>query len=778
MGKTLYLPQTTTQSHKPLTALIYIVLTSVIYYLIGAVSSFLSIPPSSASAVWPAAGFALVVILVLGRTMAWGVFLGALSFNLFFRDNSFDVTQLALIDLPIAIASALQALVGAEVVRRYARQTDTSEFALLKLLLMIGPGCSLISSTVACTGLYLNNVLPSGDLARAWITWWVGDSVGVMTIYPIFALLRMNTNAKGLIARLKTTSPVLLVLLAVIVFFDYARDNEQEKVRSTTEKETKVFSLGIEKHMAAMSNIVLSVHALVNSHHDVSAQEFFDYYYNRLPYYQGLQAIEWIPHIPHNERTKFETQLSEIYPGNWTISERDNKGNMISAKQRESYFPVYYVAPIEGNQAAIGFDLASQKSRRESMEEARRTGKMIATEKIKLVQGNPNGGREQAGFLLMYPVYKNDDFTQLKGLALGVYHVGDLIESALVGLKTDTYNIYVYDITDAESPNLLYRRWETPLGDNSWRSIITIGQRTWAINFSLSNQDLYSQLDWNVWFVLIAGLLFSILCAAFVISSQGKTQAIANEVVLKTQQLNDAKELAEEANKAKSEFLANMSHELRTPLNSIIGFTHRLINKSKDHEDKRLVDSLETIHRNGKHLLNLINDILDLSKIEAGKMSINLETVDLQALTAQLEHQIHSLIPENSALKFVTHCDADRIQADSKRLTQMLLNLLSNAVKYSKKGTITLKITSRYQDGNAGVYFSVSDEGIGIKAEDLHKLFDKFNQIHTPDKGFIEGTGLGLVLVKEFAELHQGFIEVKSEWQQGSCFSIWLPNKV
>jgi signal transduction histidine kinase len=606
----------------------------------------------------------------------------------------------------------------------------------------------------------------------------VGDSVGVMTIYPIFVLLRLSSNTNSLMTRIKVTSPVLLVLLAVIVFFDYARDNEQEKIRTTTEKETKVFSLGVEKHMTSMANIVLSVHALLNSHSDISSQEFFDYYYNRLPYYQGLQAIEWIPHVNHDERDAFEQKLNQIYPGNWTISERDSNGKMITARQRDSYFPVYYVAPIEGNQAAIGFDLTSQESRRKAMEKARRTGKLIATEKIRLVQDASNNGREQAGFLLMYPVYELDDFTRLKGLALGVYHIGDLIESALVGLNTEAYNINVSDITDPEAPSLLYRRWDTPLGANTWRSTLTIGERVWALDFSLSDQDLYSQIDWNVWFVLIAGLLFSILCAAFIITSHGKAQSITNEVVIKTQQLKQAKEQAEQANRAKSEFLANMSHELRTPLNSIIGFTHRLIHKSTDKQDKRLIDSLETIHRNGKHLLNLINDILDLSKIEAGKMSISAETIALPALTAQLQQQAQALIPEGASLNLVAHCNADSIQADPKRLTQMLLNLLSNAIKYSDHGTITLTIEHKIHNTKPGIYFSVKDEGIGIKDEDMHKLFDKFSQINSPGKSFVEGTGLGLVLVKEFAELHQGFIEVQSEWQQGSCFSIWLPNKV
>ncbi len=233
---------------------------------------------------------------------------------------------------------------------------------------------------------------------------------------------------------------------------------------------------------------------------------------------------------------------------------------------------------------------------------------------------------------------------------------------------------------------------------------------------------------------------------------------------------------AERANQAKSTFLANMSHELRTPLNSILGFSNRLQNKLNDTLDSRNLDALATIERNGKHLLNLINDLLDTAKIEAGKMPLHKEQTDINDLIQKTLAQVQPLVDEKKlTLQYDLPCPALQILADPKRLTQIIVNLLSNAIKYTQQGGISIVLKEKLFQGHAGIELAVNDTGCGIEAFELNHLFEKFSRAGSAESGSIQGTGLGLTLIRDLTELHGGHVNVESIPQKGSSFYVWLP---
>lgn len=245
--------------------------------------------------------------------------------------------------------------------------------------------------------------------------------------------------------------------------------------------------------------------------------------------------------------------------------------------------------------------------------------------------------------------------------------------------------------------------------------------------------------------------------------------------------LRKSKNAAEEANRAKSQFLANMSHELRTPLNAIIGYSEMLKEEADELGYGDAVSDLEKIRSAGQHLLALINDILDISKIEAGKMELYLEPFRISSLLQEVKSTVQPLM-EKSGNRFSIHdaSQVDTMVADFTKVRQSLLNLLSNAAKFTEEGDITLTVQtdSTREDGTTQVLMTVTDTGIGMTLEQLSKLFQAFTQADASTTRKYGGSGLGLAISRRFCQMMGGDIAVSSSPGEGSTFTICLPIQV
>lgn len=237
--------------------------------------------------------------------------------------------------------------------------------------------------------------------------------------------------------------------------------------------------------------------------------------------------------------------------------------------------------------------------------------------------------------------------------------------------------------------------------------------------------------------------------------------------------LIQAKVLAENANRVKSEFLANMSHELRTPLNSIIGFSQMLHEKMFGDLNEKQDKHISNILRSGKHLLGLINDILDISKIESGNMKYQPETINLQETIDEIITLIYPIARRKSIeLQLNIEHEKLEIYADRIKMKQIMYNLLSNAIKFTPESG-TVMVNSKIIDDN--LHLSVCDNGIGIPKDKHETIFDPFKQVDSSVNRMYEGTGLGLALVKQYIEMHDGKIWVESELGKGSTFISTIP---
>lgn len=309
-----------------------------------------------------------------------------------------------------------------------------------------------------------------------------------------------------------------------------------------------------------------------------------------------------------------------------------------------------------------------------------------------------------------------------------------------------------------------------------WRDILNIWPNSGGRDSTEIRQEIEDSVFWfNITFLQLHDNHRNTIGQMVIISNITERKYAEEELRKTTNKANSMAAKAEIANIAKSEFLANMSHELRTPLNSIIGFSDILLEGETGSLNEKQVKYITNVYNSGKHLLNVINDILDISKIEAGKMEFLFESISIRDTISEVLMTCSSVASrKNIDLVQNIDCNIETIKADDFRLKQILYNLISNAIKFTPVGG---KVILDIKSDNDRVVFKVIDTGQGISKENQKKLFTVFGQLDTAYNRRYEGTGLGLAIVKKLVEIHRGVVWVESEIGKGSTFAFEIPVK-
>ena|GEM_PF-2301152 len=566
---------------------------------------------------------------------------------------------------------------------------------------------------------------------------------------------------------------LLGVALSIVVSaFSYYAEKKvlQAEFNAAVENRYSSLKRELDSNMAALASLQ-DLYYTVGK--DLDRSEFSSFTNHILKQHASIQALEWIPRVPDSRREAYEhAARKEVFP-DFQFTERIAQGKMKRAEKRKEYFPVYFVEPYKGNEIALGFDDASAFDRLETLEVARKTGEIRATARITLVQETGS----QFGFIVFAPIYRKGvlinsgraRWDNLEGFVLGVFRVGDIAEKSLNYVNATGVDFFIYDASQTDKKQLLYTHSshtrktpllnrEQPETDVINSKILEVAGRKWMVIYSAAPAFIAARSSWSPWGLLLAGLTFTGLAAGFLFTVQERTKQL------------------QEANRVKSDFLANMSHEVRTPLNAIIGFSELLQDELPGTLTESQRENVQYIVDSGRRLLTLINDILDLSKVESGKMELQLEKVSLtEVLDAALVMQKGKAMKHRIALCLDLGSEADiDIEADGWQLKQIIFNLLSNAVKFTPDGG-AVSLAARKLTETEEIEISVSDTGIGIQEDDLPRLFRQFTQLQTPYTKKYAGTGLGLALTKKLVELHGGRIWVESEFGKGSRFAFTLP---
>ncbi|MDP2432596.1 MAG: CHASE domain-containing protein [Pseudomonadota bacterium] len=716
-------------------------------------------------------------------------------------------------------------------------------------------------------------------------------------IRPLRSLLTRN----GLIA-----VAVFLVGAAISVaamrFVDQLRETRlQNEFEHLAELHAASLEREIEVNLEAVRGLRRFLHAV-----PAVSQRQFDLYTNPLEdRMQSIQVLEWVPRVKHSQRAAFEAATRADGQPDFRVSERDAEGRLVAAAPRDEYFPIRYLSPLDANKAALGFDLASNSLRRAALEQARDSGKLVASAPVFLVQESTRS----PSILIFAPLYDglatnlSERRAVLRGMAVGVFHVDEIVLDALHKSQLDLADVSlrIRESAALQRDELLFahlpQAWDKSPANLEFRHSLKVAGRHWIVSLRPSPAYLAAHRGAASWPVLLAGLVLSAMLAAYlahllnrqrIIRSQVREQTrelaasesrnravvdtavnpiitmdqrgtvrsfnpaaerdfgylaeevigrnvnmlmpepyhsahdgylsrylasgdphiigIGREVVARRkdgsqfpmdlavgesrvegeilfvgmivditlrkqaeQSLRESKEQAERANRMKSEFVNMMSHELRTPLTVILGYLPLLKNADKMPPAAMIVDMARDIQASGDHLLHLINDLLDLSKIEAGKLDLHPETFMLTDTVSEVLDRLR-LKAQERGITLADETGTLQVRADPLRLSQILINLVGNAIKFTQGGSITIK--ARSLDGHAEI--SVADTGIGIPEADLPEIFDKFRQVDSSSTRKAGGTGLGLAITKSLVELHGGVISVDSHPGVGSTFTFTL----
>ena len=836
---------------------------AVVYAVVAKVSFLFTIPPGNVSPIFPAAGIALAAVMILGRNALVGVWLGSFAANaISFFDGTVSSVHAVLPDLLVASFIGIGAMsgagAGAFLVRRFCKNEYPlySGWNVLMLVTVGAFGCCMVSPTFGVVSLSLGGYIPWERFGFSWITWWLGDATGAIVAAPLIlawhqahpfrknpwrtmeaavlggvtlllcsiAFFRNMPFAYGLMPLLlwaafrfgmrgASTAAAAIAVLATIGTSQggspFLRDtvNESLLFLHSFLDVTIICALFLAGVLAERKRAEEALRQSEATLHSVFQSTPVGICIMKNRVFQSANVC-WCECFGYPMKSLLGKTTRMLYESD---EEYDRVGRELYTHLQEGSLAttetrlrrsdgtfrdvVLTAAPLQAEDLTAGtvvsiHDVTERKQEDELLQESETRYRF-------LFEHNP----------MPMLIYECSTLQMLAVNEAFIRHYGYSSEEALALRLTDLYpeeeKAKIAELIPHLHGHANVGEWHHRKRDGSF-----------ITNVVFSHDLEYQGRNARV------AVMTDISERKRAEEELRATQASLEErVLVRTTELAEARDRAEAADQTKSAFLATMSHELRTPLNSIIGFTGLMLQGLAGPLNAEQTKQLQMVKGSGQHLLALINDVLDISKIEAGQIEIRSAPFDLPE-SIQKVLQTVTPLADKKRLPVVLRLapEVGQITSDRRRVEQILLNLLSNAIKFTEKGGITLTaevVAAGFQPPGSeqpaithakpsvphpagsrslrqaempaatapapppsAIRISVADTGIGIKPEDFDKIFQPFRQLDTGLTRQYEGTGLGLAICQRLAERLGGTISVESRWGKGSTFAFTLPKEL
>ncbi|MFZ5774211.1 MAG: response regulator [Thermodesulfobacteriota bacterium] len=524
---------------------IRIVLIALFYVALGAAGLSLAIPPGYATPVFPAAGMAIAVTLYSGPRLLSGIWLGSVLLNcLVAWQNGHLGLMSVMVAALLGIGSTLQTWCARSVVMHWvghAWRRLEDEHDIIKFLGIAGPLSCLVSATLGISVLFFARIIPPTALFFSWWNWWIGDTIGVLIFTPLTLIFLLRKESPWKERRTIVALPLLVTLCLVAgVYLGVSRQEQRKQQEQIAEYGSRIRQ-ALDYRFIAHQEALAALARLIEVMPDMNFEHFDSFTHVTLKGNPDIFALSYNHFVPQASRLAFESAMAQKLPvSNFRITERDNEKRLIPAAERQHYVAVGYIAPLEGNRPALGYDINSEPTRRDAIDRAVKSKGVAVTAPIQLVQDQ----KKRPGVLMLYPAYVSSGGTDtLIGFAVAVLK---LDEMAQIATGTKVPDGIVFRLSDLEAGidhGFFYQSDEglhQPTQPFLWQQHLAIADRQWTLAVFPTTEYLQQHRSLFSWGVGLAGLLFAMLLQVLLLAMTGRTAVIRQKVDERTEELQQA----------------------------------------------------------------------------------------------------------------------------------------------------------------------------------------------------------------------------------------------